>query len=437
MSVTYLLLASIFGVRPLVLGAEQEWSLYGANVEYGTELAARIGLVATVALTLGLIVDRLRPPTHARTTVHRVAAGASPYPLGMLPAVAISAASSVLWFLAMAVIGGGFSFVRQLASGRSAEIASRLEGVPVLLSAIPVAGVIVLCVARMALEQQRPLAKLEQILFLGAVVLAALPPLALGNRRLLLPVALAAVIAVCRPTWNRIVPLRLLVPALAIGMIIAALPFVRSAGSRVESGNLVESLVLFFQENGLGQTVRGFFVSYDTEMFDYIALVAPRLGDSMEFGGGRGTLGELLLQPIPAALSPWPTWSNTILTELFGGGCATVACPVPSVVGVLYFDLGIIGVAIGMLLLGLYLRTLERRLETAQGAPLVIVLTIASFMPSLIRGNTISQLWIAFNVLIVALALRFVLRRLHPERDRERSGALEALPSLPAQPGLR
>lgn len=407
-SVAILLLGSIFGVRPIIIDAEGgDWWLYGVNVGAGVELAAIVGLWAIIALIAGYAFSF----TRARVRDTEPAGVATFRAPSLRGAAAISLVCSGVWFLSMAVIGGGVQFLQQLAAGRSAEIAARLEGVPVFFSAIPVAGVVVVCVARAAHELSRPVRAGESVLFWAAVASASFPPLALGNRRLLIPVALCALLVVLRGKWRRPITPAAGVFVAAAALIVAALPFVRSAGSRTASGSLVDALVAFFSENGIGETVRSFFVSYDTEMFSYIALVGPHLGDDIEYGLGRGTIGELLLQPIPASLAPWPTWSNSLLTSIFGGGCATVACPVPSVVGILFFDTGLVGVVLGMFFLGLALAGLERQLVRAQGVTYAVALGFAGFVPGLIRGNTISQTWIVANVVIIAVAIIAVSSR--------------------------
>ncbi len=403
-SITLLLLGAIFGVRPLIIEAEGgQWWLYGIDVSNGVRLAAIVGLWAILALIAGYAFSFSRK---RRVQISLGLAGKAP---SVRLAALISLACSAAWFVSMAIIGGGFQFLQQLAAGRSAEIASRLEGVPVFFSAIPVAGVVAVSVARAYREREAKLPIREAVLFWLAIAAGSLPPLALGNRRLLIPVALCALIVVLRRRWEKRITLAAAAIVAAGALVVAALPFVRSAGSRTASGNLVDSLVAFFEENGVGETVRSFFVSYDTEMFSYIALLGPRLGDGIPYGAGRGTLGELILQPIPASIAPWPTWSNSLLTDVFGGGCATVACPVPSVVGILFFDLGLIGVLLGMFCVGLVIAAVERALVHADGFRLAAALTVAGFAPGLIRGNTVSQLWIVLNVLLVAFAVLWVM----------------------------
>ncbi|MFB8894107.1 hypothetical protein [Microbacterium plantarum] len=317
----------------------------------------------------------------------------------------VSLVSTAVWFIAMAAIGGGIGFLAQLAEGRSAEIARRLEGVPVVVSAIPVAGMVLLAVARIYTVRERNLRVGERIWFWGAFAFAMVPPLALGNRRLLLPVAIVALLSLAATGWRRRVSVLTVLIILAGALIVAAIPFVRSAGSRATSPDLVGALAAYFGTNGLEDTARSFFVSYDTEMFSYIALVGPQLGGAIEWGMGRGSLGEAALQFLPASVAPWPTWSNQILTQVYGGGCGTVACPVPSIAGVLFFDTGLIGVVIGMFLFGLVIQRFEGAFQVAVGPRLVALLALGGFMPGIIRGNSVSQLWITLNVIVIALLL--------------------------------
>jgi len=428
-SIALLLLVAIFGIRPLVLAAEQNWWFNGADVGDGAVLAAGVGFWAIAALVAGYATARLamarKAPNDAIPTPDAVPRSL----VRMSSAALLAAACTGAWFVAMILIGGGTSFLRQLAEGRSADVSRILDGVPVLISAVPVAGVVVLAVCRLRITAFRRLSTGEELWFWAAIALATVPPLALGNRRLLLPVALIALVAVARPKWDKRPPLFGLLLAGVAALVVAAIPFVRSAGSRSTSSDLLGALALYFNTNGIGETMRSFFVSYDTEMFSYIALVGPMLGDEIPYGLGRGTLGEALLQPLPAAISPWPTWSNNILTLVFGGGCGTVACPVPSVAGVLYFDTGLIGVAVGMALVGALMAAFEPAFLVARGWRLVALLTLAGFMPGIIRGNSVSQLWISANVLLVALILSLLLNL-----TRTRSRQLLMTPTQGATP---
>jgi hypothetical protein len=413
-SIAVLLLVAIFGVRPLILAAEQDWWFNGVNVVGGSSLAATVGLCAVIALCFGyglgrlILLQGLSQP--ARVGMVEVASTVR-RDVSIEVAALVAAACTALWFVAMIAIGGGTAFLAQLAAGRSADVNRVLDGVPVLVSAIPVAGVVVLAACRLRISAARPISRRESLWYWGAIALALVPPLTLGNRRLLLPVAIVALLAVVRPTWNRRVPALGVAAAAASGLVVAAIPFVRSAGSRSTSPDLVGALGAYFEDNGVIETVRSFFVSYDTEMFSYIAMVGPHLGQSVEFGLGRATLGEALLQPLPAAIAPWPTWSNHLLTVMFGGGCGTVACPVPSVAGILFFDTGFIGVVAGMTLLGLAMSRFEAAFITADGLKLLLLLSLAGFMPGIIRGNSISQLWITANVLILAALLVLIMER--------------------------
>ena len=117
--------------------------------------------------------------------------------------------------------------------------------------------------------------------------------------------------------------------------------------------------------------VHDYLTSYDTEMLNYVAVVGPRLGAAIPYGLGRGTLGDLVIFPIKHF--SLQLYSDQMLERLFvENGCASV-CPVESEVGVLLFDFGLVGVALGMALTGYALRKIEQRLLVATSRRLWLV----------------------------------------------------------------
>lgn len=415
-SMSLLILISIFGIRPLLMVAREDFEFYGIDVVSGFNATCILGFLAVASISVGYAFGAL-------VSRHRVIefdgpnppdAGYAPTLLRNAALLAVVAISS--YVLVMMLVGGGVEFLAQLFAGRSAAVNSRSENLPVVVPALPVAAAAALAVCRIVVVRHRPLRKTEEVLYWASCVMLVLPPAALGNRRFLLPTALVMLIAAAYTRWNRPLGIRLAALGAVAFLALTIFPFVRSAGSRTGSTDLVGAMFEYFSTTGLSGTLDGFFLSYDTEMFNYVSFLAPRVGESIPLGFGRGTIGDALLAPIPAALAPVPSWSNYLLTSIFGTGCAQGVCPVPSLVGVFLYDFSFVGVVIGFLLVGLLMSNFTGALFRARGVRLAALMVFASFAPIVIRGNSIAILWIACNVLAASLVALAVLRGLHRRR---------------------
>jgi len=104
-------------------------------------------------------------------------------------------------------------------------------------------------------------------------------------------------------------------------------------------------------------------------------------------------------------------WSNILLSEAFGGSCGEVYCPVPSLPGTLFYDFTYVGVILGMSLLGLHFAKYTDRDTDTWANPCGFVIVFA-FTMVVIRGNPISQIWIALQCYIVLYLLDKVLIRM-------------------------
>ena len=420
LSVTLLLLAAIFGVRPIMMVDHERYSFYGGNdVRNGFEIATWVGLVSVLFLLGGYFlgaVTRTRVPSR----------GDEFEPNWRPPRVSIARAASfsvlllLAWLLLMVAFGGGFDYISLLFAGRSDAAESRLSGMPAIVPALPVVAALFLALTRIQLERVRTITSPEKLQYWAVVVLSVIPPSALGSRRFLIPSVLAALLGAVAPVWRRVISVRMVALAFVGFVALTIIPFVRSSGSRTGRTDLLGAMGDYFGTQGLGGTLENFFLSYDTEMFNYIAFLATRLGTTIEYGWGRGTVGELLLSPIPASIAPTTLWSNQILIEAFGGGCGVVYCPVPSVSGVLFYDGGFAGVVAGMSVLGFLMSRFEQAFLRAEGIKLAALLTLGAFSVQLVRGNTISQLWIAAQIVIVLTVLEWVAYRTSPSSRTSR-----------------
>jgi hypothetical protein len=420
-SLSVLTLCSIFGARPLFMLRSGDFSLYGLNTASGFNEAAALGTLALVSVSVGYAASAVRPRQRPErlgpdTRSHEWRGSFSAY-------CVVAAMLITLWFVSIVAVGGA-SLLPVLFGGRSQLVTQQLAGVPALFSAAPAAGAVLVSLGRIRIERVAPLLRRQSIMFWLIIAAAVIPPAALGTRRFLLPCLLAALIATVRPRFDRLVNLRIAVGSVLGFVALAVVPFVRSAGSRNPGTGLVGASRDYISEVGVGGAVEPYFLSYDTEMFNYVSYLAPRLGTDFPYGYGRGTIVDFMLNPLPASLTPTATWSDQLLTSIFGGGCATVACPVPSMVGVLLYDLGVLGVLIGCLLAGAVMQRAGSRLRFADGGHLGLILTFAAFTPVLVRGNTTNVAYLATMTFILVAGGEWIVRTtLRSTAARARAGS--------------
>ncbi len=428
MSITLVMLIAIFGVRPIMMVANNRYNFYGGNnIQDGYQTAAWVGSLSVVFLLfgyfLGTITKRSQAPAESISPPPAVAE------FSMARAASVALAVLGAWIILMAISGGGFSYLVLLFEGRGAGGETTVAGMPALVPALPVVAGIVMAFARIGLQRVRRITGLESLLYWIVIALTVIPPSALGSRRFLLPSLIAAVLGALPGSWFRLVTWRMAGLAFVGFLALSIIPFVRSSGSRTGDADLLTAMGDYFSTEGIGGTLDNFFLSYDTEMFNYVAFLATRLGASIEYGYGRGTIGEAILTPIPAALAPGERWSNEILIQAFGGTCGVLYCPVPSTSGIFFYDFGLPGVVLGMTLVGILMSRFEENFLNASGIKLISLLTLASFVPQIVRGNSIAQLWIATQVIVVLIAIRWITRK--GSRAR-RSAQDQAIRSDPA-----
>lgn len=423
-STVLLMLAAIYGVRPILMYEAGSFDFYGINIENGVDAASFVGFVGIVALIAGYgfatIARRRRQPGSLWATPSFAQSLSRKQPSASF-IVALS--FLFLWLLLMIVLGGGVGFLAVLFAGRSADAGAAFAGVPAVVLAIPVISALLIAAVRFRYERFAPYSLRQSVGYWIVGFLCIVPPSALGNRRFLIPSLIALIAGSLAARWSKRLTLKWVVLAAVGFLALAILPFVRSAGSRTGRTDLIGAMLDYFDAEGLSGVFESFFLSYDTEMFNYVAYLAPRLGESIPFGYGRGTVGELLLAPLPSNLLPFQTWSNELLRLTFGGSCGQVACPVPSVIGTLYYDLAFPGLVIGMLLIGMLCASFEGRLLRSDGWRVGLLLLLAGFAPVFARGNFISQLWIAGQCFVILAVLLWLLNKLHPGSDVQATGS--------------
>lgn len=457
-SVSLLMLVSIFGVRPLLMLDTGTYDFYGINISSGFADATVIGFVGVLSLVIGYgfaVLIRHAPKSRQSGMPIRVTDASGRRTLLVTPAPLESAAGAqatpawvtspmlttgsagaalallALWLFAMISLGGGLSYISLLFAGRSQLVGETFENVPALVPALPVIAALIVALTRFRFERIRHYTLPQSVLYWIVVALCIIPPSALGTRRFLVPSIVAALVGAAGSNWHRRIRLRWIAGASVAFIALAIFPFVRSAGSRTGDASLLGAMGEYFGEEGVRGVLNSFFLSYDTEMFNYVAYLAPRLGETIPFGLGRGTVGEALLAPVPSVLLPFETWSNQLLTGIFGGGCAVVSCPVPSIIGTLYYDLAFPGLILGMLILGMLCAGFERRFLASTGVMTSLFLLMTGFTTVIVRGNPISQLWIAAQcwavLLIIDWLIRHFVRNSYQRRAKLHGSAREIL----------
>ncbi|MDH3022467.1 hypothetical protein QEN41_21050 [Gordonia alkanivorans] len=433
-----LILVSVFGVRPLLMARDDSsFEFYGYRITASEfEYATFLGFLAVVGLTMGFIAGRF----FGRTQMDRSQLNGSCPPDSFRPgSVAKSievdpgrsfAAAWLLilgWFAVMVFVGGGLGFVSQLFGGRSPEVTAKLSNVPAIVFALPVVAALVIAVTRFRHERSTRYSRAQLLHYWLLAAVTVIPPSALGTRRFLIPSVVIAVLGSLSGKLQLRVPLSWGVLGIGSFLVLTIFPFVRSAGSRSpDQAGLVGAMQSYFVDEGVSGSLENYFVSFDTEMFNYVAFLSSRLGRDIPYGLGQGTFGEIIAMPIPAALSPLDIWNDVMLTSAFGSGCSIeTACPVPSVVGVLFSDFWIPGVLVGIVAIGYLASKFDRSLEISRYPEATAALLLAAgFAVVFFRGNSMAQFWYGFQIFVVWFLVTRALAGLNAGSTSERFSLL-------------
>lgn len=409
-SLSILMIVAIFGVRPLLIRDLNDFNFYGYDAAPGAEAAARIGFLALLALIAGYVVAATRK-SNANTASAKVLRGIGPRTYHAY--ICASLLLLATWLGLSAAYGGGLSYISEMFAGRSSSLKATYVGVPAIVFALPVTASLLLVVGRVRLSLRQRLSAIQKFAYWCVLFLCLVPPSALGNRRFMIPTIIGGLVGAFAISWNKKVKGRHVCLAVGGFLVLSMIPFVRSAGSRTQSKDLFGALIDYWTNEGIRGTLEGFFLSYDTEMFSYVAVLSERLGSSLEYGWGRGIFGESFLAIFPAAHAPGIKWSDQLLMKLFGGTCADQYCPVPSIVGTAYFDFGVAGIIAIMGLVGYFAGRYSKqaRVSGFSGFP-VWILVLSAFVPVIVRGNPISQLWIAAQCIVVIYVIDLLLMKL-------------------------
>jgi hypothetical protein len=368
-----------------------------------------------IFVTVGVLISRgsisLSPPAEPKMrTLQKMKA---------IHLFGISVGSIALYLVALILLVGPAS-VLAMGGGRSADVVT--AGVPAIVMMIPLMGSLAASIYIISLGPRSPIRWKELLTIVLVVSLSVVMLSSLGNRRFLIPAVLMPVIAVAA---MRKTPARAIYMILGVlGFLLTAiLPMVRSSGSRLAGETLLDSIVRYASEQGLDGIVLPVFASNDTEMLDYIGVFLRQVESGHQsFGFGQGTFGDFLTSSIPSALFKGTSYSDQILTNIWGGGCGKPFCPVASVVGVSYFDAGIFGVILGCGVFGYFMGWLTNRLTRLQNlGPFAATTTVifSSFAIVLTRTNTINALWWSIYTIVLATPILWLTTRRRSDRAND------------------
>ena len=405
-----LMLFAVFSVRPLFSerfrpSAIAGSGFYGLVPSLDGQVAASIvGSVLLWSIAVGALWKSRRRGVAEHgsgTPLHLVASD------GFLPgrAVFITVSSLAVYSAALISFMGVQGFLA-LSRGRSAE--ATMDFVPELITVIPLAGSIAgaMLILNAGDKEIKPAGWLAVVFCVAASIFAVSQ---LGTRMYIIPALLIVLTATLmrKPTRVRLWH----VAAGGVALIaLAVLPYVRSAGSRIAGESLFDALVRSFEEVGPLGAAKSFFTSYDTQMYDYIAILATEYQNGhLEMGWGRGTFVEFLTRPFPSGMAPFSERSSELKIHLFNYSCFGADCPAPnpvlSVGGLLFFDGWYLAVLVGGLLLGAFVRTLAHRWADSRclsPANNLVTAVCASYAMIAVRTDTVFAVWWCIYTLAVA-----------------------------------
>lgn len=398
-----LVLVSIFGLRPLVMQYPDDFSFYGLDAVSGFNQAAMFGFLATLALNFGFYISN---PNEKPTMEY----ANKPNEKLLKKSRNISVAMMILWLILMLIIGGT-SILSILAKGRSDDLNALFRGVPILLQAMPAASFMIVASSMFILLRFEKLTLLRKLEIAFLFSITAAPSALLGDRRIILPMAIVMLYVIF---YNkREVKLNLFTSLifLFVAAFLAIYPYVRSSGAR-QNSNLIVASLTYLHNNGIQEVFRGYLVKNDTEMFNFVSFLTPRMGKEFQYGLGRGTIIDLFREALPSSLSASHTWADMILTKMFGEGCASGLCPVPSMVGVLLYDFGLAGILFGFLLLGSACKKFIFLISNSVGIKFVVTLIFGAYCSVIVRGSSIAMIWICLNIVILTyIPIRILFKK--------------------------
>lgn len=412
------MLGLLFGIRPLYIIAGGDYQFLGHQTEQQLTAVLGLGLLGTASFAIGYFWFRRSSAMHAEEPAignHATTSSITRKSV-VLVGLATSALGLGLFALNLLRMGAPGKVIPLWLGGQSSQLAQASTGSTEYLTAAPV----LLACAATAIGVVFAW-RLTRLQLIGVATLAALSALVFvinGDRRFILPCVLAPIVAYCLSLGRRPGRKLLLAVVPVAFVLLATVPWLRTAQGRAEFGGIPK--ILTDSITSPLTAWNRFITLNDTEMESALSVQLQVQQGPEDFYYGRATIGDLLLAPIPSAVFPGKpeTARNDMLTSTFGGPCTPGHyCPDFSVIGTFYQDLWWPGVYLGMAALGGFSRMIWARYLEKPGSPyrIVTAATWVVLLPILIRAGFMPSFawWLYFLVPTVAvIALSNVLARL-------------------------
>jgi hypothetical protein len=414
-----IVLAIMFGVRPIAMLIAGDFTYRGSDIRPEFPYVVALGLIGNLAFVWASGWVGVRTARNSRTGD---AEDGRLEPALIYPYIAVlTVLSLVLFGVHLSRLGSGLADgLRLFAGGSSPELIQRWAGTTEYLSASPILASCAAILLGIATSWRLKPYQIALVLMLIAYPLMVF--YVSGDRRYLIPSVGVPLVAWMLMSGRR-PPRRVLLLAVPVAFaVLTAIPFVRWGAAQENSGGLAAALV-----QGLGNPVRAvdrFILGPDTSMISALAIEVRVIREPTDLTFGRATVGDLLLAPIPHLLiSDKPqTARDELLIRAFGTPCSVTAlgvCDDFSVVGTGYQDFWIVGVGGLLAAIGAGSAALWSRWRRSRTNPrLIVVLSpLIVFLPIVFRAGFMpAAAWCLYFLVPCLIGVLISIRRLKPTR---------------------